>query len=94
MSVRTGFVARGFILFSTNVVSFGYGGISDELIQPEPELEDELIPGAPGPAQLADTLDGPKVYTQGPKKVEAEPEPRPQTRSRTVDAPKPIISKK
>jgi hypothetical protein len=94
MSVRTGFVARGFIPFSTNVVSFGYGGISDELIEPEPAPEDELIPGAPGPTQMADTLDGPKVYTQGPRKVEAEPEPRPQTRSRTIDAPTPIISKK
>lgn len=67
MSTRTGFLARSFLPFSTLTVSFGYGSDSDELIEPEASPQPELVPGATGPSQRADTFKAP-VFTTAKKR--------------------------
>ena len=62
MSVRTGFIARGFIPFSTLVASHGYGFPGEELI-PTPEEEKGLILGRPGISVKGKTRDAPPFVT-------------------------------
>lgn len=91
MSVRTGFIARGFIPFSTHVVSFGYGGVSDDLYPLPPVELPTLIPGTSGPAPRGvGTRRAPCFSTEGPAVVEAV-EPVPWVSGETPEAPSCVV---
>lgn len=87
MTVRTGFIARGFIPFSTLVASHGYGFPGDELIPTDGVPGPEVIPGRPGLSVSGETHEAPKFTTTGPQEEE-ETVPRPRVQGDTKDAPK------
>lgn len=89
MTVRTGFIGRSFIHFSTNVVAFGYGGVSDELIPLPEEVRDELQIGEPGPRVQEKTRRAPEFAMTGPA-GEDERIPRPDVSAQPKDAPTPV----
>lgn len=87
MSVRTGFIARGFIPFSTHVVSFGYGGVFDELYPLPVEEPPQVVPGTYGPAPRGTrTRRAPCFSTEGPQHLEVV-EPLPRVSVESAEAP-------
>lgn len=86
MTVRTGFIARGFIPFSTLVASHGYGYPGEDLI-PTEEAEPETRVGRPGISVKGETRNAPCFVTVGPTEVE-ERVPRPKVKGDTKPAPR------
>lgn len=62
MTVRTGFIARGFIPFGVLVESHGYGFPGDELISIEEE-EPRVLVGRPGISVRGETKEAPPFVT-------------------------------